>query len=259
MIYTYSDLHRILGGKYYQQIPNIMWRTGPYKASSIPSMLIDILRKSKNLNPGHLLFYFDDDDCRQFMADYYPDYLADYDAIVPTAYKADIWRYAVLSKFGGCYADLTQLIEVPYHQLCQGVTGVFCRDHGDNLNSLYNAVICSAPNDPIVNEALRISIRNIRNRYYGGNTLAITGPIVLGRAYKNLFEGTIRSAPIKLGNNDTYLILEHDTPNIKLDGKPIGKIKADWHYNGIYDGKKRKHYDELWRSGKVYKDAKNTV
>jgi len=39
MIYTYSDLHRILGGKYYQQIPNIMWRTGPYKASSIPSRL----------------------------------------------------------------------------------------------------------------------------------------------------------------------------------------------------------------------------
>jgi mannosyltransferase OCH1-like enzyme len=254
MIHTYSDLHKILNGKYDQQIPNIMWRTGPYKVSSIPGKLIGILRKSKKLNPNHRLFYFDDDDCRQFMADYYPDYLADYDAIVPTAYKADIWRYAVLSKFGGCYADLTQLIEVPYHQLCQGVMGVFCRDHGEHSNSLYNAMMCSVPNDPIVNEALRISIRNIRNRYYGGDTLAITGPIVLGRAYKNLFEGTLRSAPIKLGNNGTYLILDHIPPNIKLNGNPIGTVKADWHHNYIYDGLKRKHYDELWHSDRVYKN-----
>ena len=256
MIHTYSDLHKILNKKYDQQIPNIMWRTGPYKVSSIPSKLMGILHKSKKLNPNHRLFYFDDDDCQQFMADYYPDYLADYDAIVPTAYKADIWRYAVLSKFGGCYADLTQLIEVPYHQLCQGVRGVFCRDHGDHSNSLYNAVMCNVPNDPIVNEALRISIRNIRNRYYGGDTLAITGPIVLGRAYKNLFETTIRSTPIRLGNTGTYLILEHDAPNIKLNGKPIGKTKADWHHNSIYDDLKKKHYDELWHSGRVYKTNK---
>jgi mannosyltransferase OCH1-like enzyme len=254
MIHTYKDLEKISNIKV-QSVPKIMWRTGPYKVNSIPPRVMAIFRKAMQINPGYFMFYFDDDDCRQFIADYYPDYLVDYDAIVPTAYKADIWRYAVLSKFGGCYADLTQQVEIPYHQLCQNVKGVFCRDHGKNLNSLYNAVMCSAPNDTIVNEALRISIRNIRNRYYGGNTLAITGPIVLGRAYKNLFEGTIRSAPIKLGNNDTYLILEHDTPNIKLDGKIIGKIKTDWHHDDLYDGVERKHYNELWYSSEVYKDT----
>ena len=31
-----------------------------------------------------------------------------YDSLIPTAYKADIWRYCVLYKYGGVYGDMTQ-------------------------------------------------------------------------------------------------------------------------------------------------------
>lgn len=256
MIHTYKDLEKISNIKV-QSVPKIMWRTGPYKVDSIPPRVMAIFRKAMQINPGYLMFYFNDEDCRQFIADYYPDYLVDYDAIVPTAYKADIWRYAILSKFGGCYADLTQTLDVSYSDLCQGVDGVFCRDYGMHfhINDLYNAVMCSLPGDKIVQRALTQSIRNIRNRYYGGNPLAITGPIVLGRAYKDLFEKTWRSVPIKVGRNEKYMIIDHNPhQRISIDGTIVGSVKAEWHHSNLYDGIKKKHYGQLWQDRQVYRD-----
>ena len=254
MIHTYKDLEKISNIKV-QSVPKIMWRTGPYKVNSIPPRVMAIFRKAMQINPGYLMFYFNDEDCRQFIADYYPDYLVDYDAIIPTAYKADIWRYAILSKFGGCYADLTHSLDVPYSDLCQGVDGGFCRDYGNHSCDLYNAIMCSLPGDKIIQQALIQSIRNIRNRYYGGGTLAITGPIVLGRAYKNLAEKTQRSVPIKTGRSDKYIILDHiSNKPISMDGIVIGRTKAEWHHSSLYDGIKQKHYSNLWRDRQVYRD-----
>jgi mannosyltransferase OCH1-like enzyme len=256
MVHTYKDLGRI-SSMDVKSVPKIMWRTGPYRVNTIPSRVMAFIRKAMQTNPEHLMFYFDDRDCRSFVADYYPEYLQDYDDLVPTAYKADIWRYMVLDKFGGCYADLTQSLNVPYSDLCQGVDGVFCRDYGMHLHAgdLYNAVMCSRPGDKIVQRALTQSIRNIRNRYYGGNPLAITGPIVLGRAYKDLFEKTQRSVPIRVGRNEKYMIIDHNPhQQISIDGTIVGRVKAEWHHSSLYDEIKQKHYSQLWHDRQVYRD-----
>ena len=236
-------------------VPKIMWRTGPYRANAIPSQVMDIFRKAMRTNPDHLMFYFDDRDCRSFVADHYPEYLQDYDDLVPTAYKADIWRYMILDKFGGCYADLTQDLDVSYEDLCKDVDGVFCRDYAMHSCDLYNAMMCSMPGDIVVQRTLTRSISNIRSRYYGGGTLAITGPIVLGRAYKDLIENTQRSVPIRTGRNDKYMILEHiGYKRISMDGTIIGRTKAEWHHSNLYDEIKQKHYSQLWHDRQVYRN-----
>ena len=71
MIHTYKDLEKISNIKV-QSVPKIMWRTGPYKVNSIPPRVMAIFQKAMQTNPGYLMFYFNDDDCRQFIADYYP-------------------------------------------------------------------------------------------------------------------------------------------------------------------------------------------
>ena len=51
-------------------------------------------------------YLFNDADCRQFIAlEYPPDVLMAYDRLLPTAFKADLWRYCVLYKYGGVYLD----------------------------------------------------------------------------------------------------------------------------------------------------------
>ena len=238
-----------------ESVPKVMWRTGPYRANAIPSQVMAIFRKAMQNNPEHLMFYFDDRDCRSFVADHYPEYLQDYDDLVPTAYKADIWRYMALDKFGGCYADMTQDLDIAYKDLCQGVDGVFCRDYDVHSCDLYNAIMCSMPGDKVVRRALSRSISNIRSRYYGGGTLAITGPIVLGRAYKDLFEKTQRSVPIRTGRNDKYMILDHaGNKHILMDGLIIGRTKAEWHHSNLYDGVRKKHYSQLWQDRQIYWD-----
>ena len=52
----------------------------------------------------HYLFH--DAECRDFIArEYPPDVLMAYDRLIPTAFKADLWRYCVLYKYGGVYLD----------------------------------------------------------------------------------------------------------------------------------------------------------
>ena len=53
----------------------------------------------------HYLFH--DQDCRSFIeSEYPPDVLMAYDRLIPTAFKADLWRYCVLYKYGGAYLDV---------------------------------------------------------------------------------------------------------------------------------------------------------
>ena len=53
----------------------------------------------------HYLFH--DQDCRAFIeSEYPPDVLMAYDRLIPTAFKADLWRYCILYKYGGAYLDV---------------------------------------------------------------------------------------------------------------------------------------------------------
>lgn len=52
-------------------------------------------------------YLFNDADCRTFiMNEYPPDVLTAYDRLIPTAFKADLWRYCILYKYGGVYLDV---------------------------------------------------------------------------------------------------------------------------------------------------------
>jgi len=52
-------------------------------------------------------YLFNDDACRDFLVSSFPnDVVNAYDSLIPTAFKADLWRYCILYMFGGVYMDI---------------------------------------------------------------------------------------------------------------------------------------------------------
>ena len=77
------------------KIPLILYKTGPEE------IYCKILKCKYE--------YYNDEDCREFIETYFENkVLKAYDSLIPTAYKADLFRYCILYVKGGIYGDLTQ-------------------------------------------------------------------------------------------------------------------------------------------------------
>ncbi len=80
------------------------------KNAGLPPKMYDCVRDNLILNrvgEDCVHYLFNDSDCRAFiLREYPPDVLTAYDRLIPTAFKADLWRYCVLYKYGGMYLDV---------------------------------------------------------------------------------------------------------------------------------------------------------
>ena len=83
---------------------------GDLKNAGLPPKMYDCVLANLNFNrvgEDCIHYLFNDSDCRTFiMREYPPDVLIAYDRLIPTAFKADLWRYCVLYKYGGVYLDV---------------------------------------------------------------------------------------------------------------------------------------------------------
>jgi mannosyltransferase OCH1-like enzyme len=242
-----------------EKIPKIIFRTGKWKLEDIPNEVVAVYERCIKLNPEHDFVYFDNDDCVSFIKEFYPKYIPYYNKLIATAYKADLFRYLLLFKYGGCYGDMTQEIYIPYDELCEDFDRVLCRDSLSSKLGLYNALMCVKPLDSMVGEVLEISKVNISEENYTKTPLGITGPVALGQAFTKVFRNSTIGREIKLKENNGSLIL-----NFRLNGKGekfifderkikiIGKPKIDNHQILLYD-ENNIHYHYLWRNKKVFK------
>ena len=95
-------------------IPKIIYKTGPFLEDELPEEINLIFEKTLKDNPGYELIYFNDQDCREFLIkNFNTEILNAYDSLVPSAYKADLFRYCLLYQSGGIWSDLTQTFIEP--------------------------------------------------------------------------------------------------------------------------------------------------
>ena len=250
-------------------IPEIIFRTGKWKIEDLPDDVLKVFNYTMSINPGYQFVYFDDYDCFNFIESFYPEYVKYYKAIIPTAYRADLFRYLLLKKYGGCYGDVTQKLYVPYDELCKGVERVFCRDTITNPDGLYNALMCTGPSDKVIDEVLEICKKNIDEKNYTDCTLGITGPGALGLAFRNVFG----LSKIDLKINNKSLILDFRRLSYIFDNKlskydmifedsidsPIGEPKLHNHYSLLYNSDNfgihnpvSTHYHDMWHKRSVF-------
>jgi mannosyltransferase OCH1-like enzyme len=258
MIKTYKDLKdRKWEG---DGIPKWIFKTGPFTLENLPELMKHIYLDILSKNPGYELFYFSNEDCMMSIHHHYgEEYFRLYQTLIPTAYQADFWRYAILNQYGGCYGDFSQIPLVSYDELTEGVDRVFARDDPSSISSLYNAVMCCKANDRVVDRALDIAANNIRNRKYGISPLDITGPVVLGQAFlqgrynynptaKDIHVGAYKGSKIlQLGKNSHRFVSDEH-------GKDIFMTKLQNHEEFVYSNKHQQlHYYGAWEQKRVFK------
>ena len=87
------------------RIPRILHQTFSARAA-VPRQLRRMARTWQALNPAWETRFYDNADCRAFVEREFPEYLAAYLALPKDVERSDFFRYLVLLRHGGAYADM---------------------------------------------------------------------------------------------------------------------------------------------------------
>lgn len=74
---------------------------------------VEVMRTWRALNPTWEIRYYVDADCAAFVAEHFPEYLSLYNGLPKAVERADLFRYLVVLKQGGFYADIDVECRVP--------------------------------------------------------------------------------------------------------------------------------------------------
>jgi mannosyltransferase OCH1-like enzyme len=179
------------------RIPKRIYQT--WKTREVNDQVAEHIEKIKRANPTYDYYLFGDKECREYLIQNYPPaYINAFDDLIPGAFKADFWRYAILAKDGGVYIDLDMNPLKPMDYILGDSDFVSIKDrvkHTDRY-ALFQSFIGSVPNHPFVVETLMSVLKNIQNHYHGRSPLRVTGPLAMGGAIKRLLNG----GELKVGN-----------------------------------------------------------
>jgi mannosyltransferase OCH1-like enzyme len=245
---------------YKQHIPFVIHQT--YYSNQLGMDIYQTCMTIKNMNPEYEYAFYDDQQCRAYIQQHYPpEYLHAYDSVIPGAYKADIFRYLLLYREGGIYMDCKSSTIVPLRDFIpRNATFAVFRDRP--TGALLNSFMAVTPNHPIVKRVIELTMDNVKNKRYNNNSLDITGPQTLGRAF-NLQIGRDELADIEpgaYGRDGEYVILgsfyvfgegekEFDAL-VDAQKKPLVAKTLKNYYNNA----KRIDYHVLWANKTVFKD-----
>ena len=211
------------------------------------------------MNSEYDYSFYDDKKCREYIQMYYPaDYLKAYDMVIPGAYKADVFRYLLLYREGGVYMDCKSSTMVPLRDFIPSkATFVVFRDRPKG--SLLNSFMAVTPNHPILKIVIDMTISNILAKRYNNNSLDITGPQTLGRAF-NIYNNRPELEDIEPGVygdlvvvGSFYVIGDGDNEFDALVDTNKNPLVAKTLKN-YYNNPNRIDYHALWTDRKVYKD-----
>lgn len=151
-----------------------------------------------DFNPEFEYEFYDETDSRIFLKDNFKDnksILEAYDKCYEKNIKIDIFKYAYLYKYGGCYFDEKFIIKKPIDNLFDDSDDiVICDDDYDK--SYYNGIICISPNHPSMLECLNNSVDNVINNYYGNTFEDVSGNKLFFKYFSNII-----TKILKRGNN----------------------------------------------------------
>ncbi len=205
-------------------------------------------------NPEYSYHFFNNEEIRKYIKNNFEKrVLKAFDSLIPGAYKADLWRYCILYKEGGVYADAKQVNLVPLKKIIDPKMD-FISVKDRPKNAIYNAFICTVPRHPFMKKAIDLSVDNILNRRYNTSNLDITGPETLGKAVLSLtksekdleagiFDSEYGKYELLDAKLDDHIILKDGIPAIqsrhvgftnwsKISGVPHYEVL--WHHRGVY-------------------------
>ena len=207
-------------------VPRIVHQTWyePVTREKYPNMsrLIESWKRS-----GWEYNFYDDDTAAAFLSTHFPPEVREaYDAVLPGAFKADLFRYCVLLIKGGIYADMDVLLESDPDAMVSGDVGfmVPMDSPGTKIgrrSCLWNGLMAVSPGHPLLARTIEIVVNNIRNRFtsvdyddmlcpnpvfqisHSVDTLFTCGPCILGAAINDVL-GRHMQEPYEPGDIDIW-------------------------------------------------------
>jgi len=198
--------------------------------------VIDDLIKN---NPEFAHFLFDVEECREFIRTNFDlNVLEAYDKLKPSAYKADLWRYCVLYKYGGIYLDVKFMIMNDFKLINITNEEYFCRDMHPQETACNGLIVVKKENETI-HRCINQIVINVKNNYYGNGSLDPTGPILLTNSLNSNEK-----------NKLDILRLERDI-HIFFEDIEIFRRYPEYRYEqSLFQA--TEYYDIMWKNKDIY-------
>jgi len=228
---------------YKEDIPHNLFQT--WSSKNLPPKMKEVVEYNMIMNPEITFYLYDDNDCRDFIkANFDSSVLDAFDCLKPGAYKADLWRYCVLYKYGGVYMDIKFKCLRKLKDIMTGNFVVMDRPEWFRSIGIYNAFMIFNKEHPFLLKAIEKTVSNVQKRKYGYNDLYPTGPGMLG----DLFMKNRSIAPMIVMKNETI----NNSAKMKIiyDQKPI-LIEYD-EYRKDMGSTSSIRYGKLWATKNIY-------
>tara|TARA_B100001057_G_scaffold497985_1_gene603671 strand:+ start:349 stop:1161 length:813 start_codon:yes stop_codon:yes gene_type:complete len=157
--------------------------------------IAELCNTHRNCNPGYEYVFYDDKECRDFVEEHFHEnVLLAYDALIPGAFKADLFRYCELYINGGWWFDI-DMMSVGSIDAFVGTEIEFAcpRDAAgrDDAPALYQALLGASKGSRVLEKAIREVAHTVAHFSNSEKTdaLAHTGPKLLARCAAEVIPG----------------------------------------------------------------------
>ena len=183
-----------------------------------------------------------------------------FDKLIPYAYKADLARYLLLYKYGGWYFDISIRVVNGGIGVPDEIDLVTFSDLSQHTFTSYgcnNGIIYTKAKNVILQCAIEYTYKNIREEYFGRNSLYPTGPVCFGKAVakyadtQNVITGTFLELTPGFDNRNKAWVLNDGT--LFALHKP-GNLGGDLMNLGVEGSN---NYGLLYASGNIYNKSIN--
>lgn len=223
----------------YSKIPKIIHRT--WYSKTLPlKMYINAYKPWITMNPDYQMIWNDDNDCKTYMKKFGKKEYKAWKKIIPTSYKADLWRACVLYEYGGVYVDS---YAVPFISIDEMIARSNLKNENDifisvleDKGGIHNGFIIVTPKHPFIKRQIDDILSNV-DKEEENDIMTLTGPMCLSQSIKNeLHDDT----PHNYGLNDKslkYYLFKYNLSvycNITDHGEKLLCKKYDFTYCMLY-------------------------
>ncbi len=229
----------------------------------VPESLKNRTQSIKTLFRNAIYTLYDNDSLRNFIKDNYSKEVLDtYDCLIPFSYKADLGRFCIVNKLGGWYFDISMYTYLSNIDISlQNTDMIVFTDIAKFTRTswaVYTTPFYSIPNNPVLEKAIEMIVKNCREGYYGTTPLCPTGPNLFGRAIAIAADSarTIIGAHCQL--TPEYSLKNHAV--VLPDGTifAFGK-NAEGGDLTSFGAKSTNNYSKLWMEKKIYKQTETAL
>lgn len=161
--------------------------------------MVEFCNSWKRKNPQAEYRFYDDRACRAIVVSEFPSYLQTYDSFAYAVQRADFFRYLVVYRYGGLYADIDMECLKPFDWFFAQEGAVFCIEMQTTVQrqrelgylhpfQIANCIFAAEPNNSFLGRVLEriVALSRSRADCAISEIEDITGPRMLTRTF---FEG----------------------------------------------------------------------